>query len=1365
MSLPRYSSTSAQFKQVTGFFCHGSRMCTYRIGKGADRLVRHEAATATNGHSSEEDEDEDNDTIEFPGVLKHMYAVMTLPFGKSYTAASGRSGSRRRRRASSGRADVSPRDGGDDVPISNTMDAIFVLNRDFAWHVLAFNKAIATFEIVMHGRFTAPFKNCSPRSDGHVAMDCMFLGGMDSGTNSPIPTFMRTREPAPKKQNTVALYISLWDSPIVTRIDVDCPKVLLKRKGNTASLPSRGGAEQSRPATVTSGEHFLVGWCDPGCTIPYSTAEQSAESLDTLSNFGGKGAYASILGLLTVPNRQNSLVVLYKTLQTDSVFIRHCRVQPTRSQLVDGPWWAGPLDPGCSWLVRWPSNCSSTFDNDGSAALCVSPFSASLFSADGLEGHVDFPDTCRDVLNLYGVDDLGVLLRNRNHEPFETLVPHLVSLIGFENRMRAEIDVERENIRALQQQKQSTGEPGAPDVLGMVGSEGARTSSQGPVFQSIVVPFVEPSDSHARRQLADKHGSAVLGESKTTDGSNNLIVLARQRAGAPTMPPSSSTPLPAGEVSYCYFGREIETLSEIRPDENGFGCPDMFCAKNAMFLSYRVEHQTQVIPLDDDGEVAVDNVDEEDDQGLNQAVRLPRFEENQATLAVGSYSSTVAAGANQDVAWFVQVCEQNVFVYNVGGPSMGGNEGPVDSISVTDLSENPGTIQHADVSTNPASPMRVVFTLDTMLYIYQVDNIGKLMLTNRVDLNQVVACSEARNSVAALKIDDNGGAKHVAVTLWNASDKIYVFDIDGVADGSKEDTAGASLPCFVCTTNRDSRDATEQDPRTSQHIRSLAFAFVPAVSLSKKSLHSGDTHADSGLFLCAGSNDGHVYVFDVSRDGSVAQRRARDSPEVCAGEGKFGEESKTHDGGASGDDDRKVSSRAALSRMMQTASPKFLWRIGTEPITLYTFPVGSADRDQYIGQPMMEALAGEGPTVWASTSPTNSLISFSRERNSNASEYLAVKPTLHRAVCRSRSGTGGGNVGFGSTNKTIPVPSVALSGALVATVDGSGSLLFGTVDHRTLWHELNATVYGGTITGIDCVFEIGLIVVTTSNTVQFWDKTRPVCLAVHEAPAGASLNTCAYLGNGKLLVAIVHDGATTITVFQVSRREGRVNGAGNSSVEIAPIANGEFDGECQLVSVPKQGGASKWTWPSIALAIEDHVLFLVRPEDSLCELRIGHVWRSRNGNTIISLASTALDGAAGKSLFAIGEAMGPIVVIENEKGGGQGTEWGELDEKRRVVTAMAFVGNFDVGAKIVGRNNKKMSSWKLVIADRGSNTREVLSSNFSRAGAGSVLSTDSKMSSHGKRTESFFVGNEILGGVKRGTVMCIESDGAISPLE
>ena len=45
------------------------------------------------------------------------------------------------------------------------------------------------------------------------------------------------------------------------------------------------------------------------------------------------------------------------------------------------------------------------------------------------------------------------------------------------------------------------------------------------------------------------------------------------------------------------------------------------------------------------------------------------------------------------------------------------------------------------------------------------------------------------------------------------------------------------------------------------------------------------------------------------------------------------------------------------------------------------------------------------------------------------------------------------------------------------------------------------------------------------------------------------------------------------------------------------------------------------------------------------------------------------------------------------------------------------------------------------------------------------MSSEFKSSSHGKRTESFFIGNELLGGVKYGTIMCIESDGAFSPLK
>ena len=140
-------------------------------------------------------------------------------------------------------------------------------------------------------------------------------------------------------------------------------------------------------------------------------------------------------------------------------------------------------------------------------------------------------------------------------------------------------------------------------------------------------------------------------------------------------------------------------------------------------------------------------------------------------------------------------------------------------------------------------------------------------------------------------------------------------------------------------------------------------------------------------------------------------------------------------------DDRKISSSSNLSQNLRELSTKFVFQIGTGPISLYTFPVVGEETGR-------SNFAVQGPTVWASTSPSSSLISFSRKNDVSDQEYFSITPSIHRIVCKSRSDPSGGNVGFGSSNKSIPVPSVSLGGILVATVDGSGSLLFGTIDHR-----------------------------------------------------------------------------------------------------------------------------------------------------------------------------------------------------------------------------------------------------------------------------------------------------------------------------
>ena len=59
----------------------------------------------------------------------------------------------------------------------------------------------------------------------------------------------------------------------------------------------------------------------------------------------------------------------------------------------------------------------------------------------------------------------------------------------------------------------------------------------------------------------------------------------------------------SGHLCYTEWGKGVDIISEIRADEHGFGHPDIFTTKSAIFLSYRAESQTHVLPLTEDGEI------------------------------------------------------------------------------------------------------------------------------------------------------------------------------------------------------------------------------------------------------------------------------------------------------------------------------------------------------------------------------------------------------------------------------------------------------------------------------------------------------------------------------------------------------------------------------------------------------------------------------------------------------------------------------------------------------------------------------------------------------------------------------------------
>ena len=223
-----------QYKETTGYFCKPDKVSTFRIAKGENSLIRvyypnvqQRKLTNNNVNNNEEkqeyrveiedvddDDDDDEDEAVFPDKLKYIYAITCLSFSeiKQFTNSNNNSNNNKKKRpnglgtklkkSSSSNSNAStssssssssgsnnsnrypsPPPDRENKNISNkngngesiALDAIFVLNRDLTWHVLAYVPDENTFKIVLQGKLRPPYANCLPRNDGIVTMDAGFL--------------------------------------------------------------------------------------------------------------------------------------------------------------------------------------------------------------------------------------------------------------------------------------------------------------------------------------------------------------------------------------------------------------------------------------------------------------------------------------------------------------------------------------------------------------------------------------------------------------------------------------------------------------------------------------------------------------------------------------------------------------------------------------------------------------------------------------------------------------------------------------------------------------------------------------------------------------------------------------------------------------------------------------------------------------------------------------------------------------------------------------------------------------------------------------------------------------------------------------
>jgi len=964
------------------------------------------------------------------------------------------------------------------------------------------------------------------------------------------------------------------------------------------------------------------------------------------------------LGVQHVPNKFSNVLVLYQNIHSKSIYIRNAIISARHEQLVDGPWFAGPLDPTTVSFVDWPVQLNH---------LCIGTMSASLFNADGLAGYVEFDEETHRKLIKCELDSVKHICKflKLHEEPFETAIPKLI------DRCHDRYLYLMQNDAAMTNESEQS-----------VASNCRLRRTVG-VIDGFEIPLLMTPSSENGKQPAGSMASR-------SHQIRKRLLVASHGADANA----------SGHLCYTEWGKSVDVISEIRADEHGFGHPDIFSTKDAIFLSYRAENQTHVLPLTEDGEIYEYDPDTEYTQEGKLPIPIPSFYSDATTLCVGRIpnSALTVQITTGKIGIFRdgedQAIEEWVSFENAIGRGGGGN----DEIRFASL--------HLTDTTSPRG--MVIFDSDVWIFELSTSNDPSTFL-NRIHFTFNVPLGENTNQdlqISTASIWET----YILIGVWNDSNNIYLYDI-------YEATLRPSMQADKLENYEKSRFKTafySCDAHSNTEIKSVDGD-------QSCSAHDGDVVRSFAMtmkcrYLFAGTMYGRVYCFDL---------QTLKNPDA---------------------------SNEAVNR---NQSPVVIgkWQVGNEVAHLRSF----------LSIPMIYA-----------SSNMDAIISFL-----DADGCLLSSPNCD-LICRPRSWI---------SSMTRPVASPQLDGSLIVTVSHEGNLIFSSIDHHIKWQEQTGTVMGS-ITGLSYVESSHIVVLTTDQSVQFWDSDIPQCITIHQSPNESRVTAICSHGKGSVAVAIFHNGVTAITLFEVVRKVGGEKTAlanktdDSLSVIINPIARGEIDGVClKLASVTCDKRKSV-----LYAVVDEHILHLkVRGKD----ISIGNVQRSMNGRSIMALASSTLaldfdstnniDGSqACNGILAAGETLGPIFAIVHHE-----------DDKTEMLTEKPFnISNEDglpqrmvTAMKIISfrsrsRNDStKCYSWTIVAADRISNTVIVVvpvrnsgseknSDNVESKYSNMHLVVERKITSNGIRIASFVFGSTYFGGLTRNdTLLCVQNDGSTSELK
>ena len=228
--------------------------------------------------------------------------------------------------------------------------------------------------------------------------------------------------------------------------------------------------------------------------------------------------------------------------------------------------------------------------------------SASLFNADGLAGYVEFDEETHRKLVKCELDSVKQICKalKLHEEPFETAIPTLIDRCHDRYMHLMQNDATMTN---------GSGHTGASDC---------RLRRTVGVISGFEIPLLMTPSVWKREATCRLGGKQFSSESQT---------------------PACCEPRCRRRCQWTSLlyrmGKGGDIISEIRADEHGFGHPDIFTTKSAMFLSYRAENQTHVLPLTEDGEIYEYDPDTEYTQDGKPPIPIPSFYSDAPTLCVG----------------------------------------------------------------------------------------------------------------------------------------------------------------------------------------------------------------------------------------------------------------------------------------------------------------------------------------------------------------------------------------------------------------------------------------------------------------------------------------------------------------------------------------------------------------------------------------------------------------------------------------------------------------------------------------------------------------------------------------------------------